>query len=390
LRANTSGGLYGADITFGAGLTVIWADNTKGKSTGMQGMLYALGMERMLSPRREIPLPHAMTSFVETDGKERHTVLESNVSLEIENRAGQIITVHRAVKSQLDNRLISVDFGPTLTDKTTSAERKNFFVMDPGAALREDGFHYFLEDFLNWKLPMVRRYDAPDGKLYLETVFPLFWVEQKSGWSSIPAAIPTYLRIREVHKRAVEFIMDLDVHRLELRRQQIDDDLVTNAREWRSHLNEIEKATRKSGGKTEGLPQKQTTIVDDLNRAQVLLVEKGDWMPLKDLLTLLRARVAEVVATTIPQVGFVADDLDRQLQQLNEQLDTINARRVSAYNTKQLKDADITSLTRRIRSLEEDLQKNQDVQKLQRYSGAVADLRAGRGNLHRTISGISA
>ena len=106
-------------------------------------------------------------SFVETDDKERHTVLESNVSLEIENRAGQIITVHRAVKSQLDNRLISVDFGPTLTDKTTSAKRKNFFVMDPGAALREDGFHYFLEDFLNWKLPMVRRYDAPDRKLYL-------------------------------------------------------------------------------------------------------------------------------------------------------------------------------------------------------------------------------
>lgn len=78
LRATTSNGLYGADIGFGPGLTVIWADNTKGKSTCMQGMLYALGMERMLSPRREIPLPHAMTSFIETDGKERHAVLESN------------------------------------------------------------------------------------------------------------------------------------------------------------------------------------------------------------------------------------------------------------------------------------------------------------------------
>ena len=50
LRASTSGGLYGADIPFGPGLTVIWADNTKGKSTCMQGMLYALGLERMLSP----------------------------------------------------------------------------------------------------------------------------------------------------------------------------------------------------------------------------------------------------------------------------------------------------------------------------------------------------
>jgi hypothetical protein len=94
LRANTTGGLYGTDMSFGPRLTVIWANNTKGKSTCMQGMLYALGMERMLSPRREIPLPHAMTSFVETDEKQQHSVLESNVSVELENGAGQIITVH--------------------------------------------------------------------------------------------------------------------------------------------------------------------------------------------------------------------------------------------------------------------------------------------------------
>ena len=214
LRASTSGGLYGADIQFGPGLTVIWADNTKGKSTCMQGMLYALGLERMLSPRREIPLPHAMTSYLETDTKERHAILESHVSLEIENSASQIVTVRRAVKSTMDNRLISVDFGPTLTDANAKARRRNFFVVDPGAAQREDGFHYFLEQFLGWKLPQVRRYDSADGKLYLETIFPLFWVEQKAGWSTIPAAIPTYLRIRQVHNRAIEFIMDLDVHKL--------------------------------------------------------------------------------------------------------------------------------------------------------------------------------
>jgi len=241
MRAITSSGPYGADITFGRGLTVIWADNTKGKSTCIQGMLYALGMERMLSPRREVPLPHAMVSYLETDTKERIEVLESDVSLEIQNDRGQIITVHRSIKSMADSRLVKVDFGPTLTDETVEARRRNFFVIDPGAAQREDGFHYFLEDFLGWKLPMVRRYDAPDAKLYIETIFPLFWVEQKSGWSSIPAAIPTYLRIREVHKRAVEFIMDLDIHKLELQRQKLDDDFAANAREWRMQWEEIDR-----------------------------------------------------------------------------------------------------------------------------------------------------
>ena len=80
-------------MPFEAGLTVLWADNTKGKSTCMQGMLYALGLERMLSPRREIPLPHAMTSYLNTDDNERVEILELSVALELENGEGQIITV---------------------------------------------------------------------------------------------------------------------------------------------------------------------------------------------------------------------------------------------------------------------------------------------------------
>jgi hypothetical protein len=378
MRAMTSKGLYGVDIPFGPGLTVIWADNTKGKSTCMQGMLYALGLERMLSPRREVPLPHAMTKYLETDGKEKHSILESGVSLEISNGAGQIVTVHRPIKSSRDNRLISVDFGPMLTDDATAAQRKNFFVSDPGAASREDGFHYFLEDFIGWKLPMVRRYDSPDGKLYLETVFPLFWVEQKAGWSSIPAAIPTYLRIREVHKRAVEFIMDLDIYKIELRRQQIDDLVTVNAREWRGQCEEIDKLARRSGGKIESLPQKPTAIADDLARAHVLIAEQAAWLKLGNSLSQLRARVANIMAIAIPEVGALADELSKRLQQCNGEVEVLNGERIKIYNAKQLKSGDIASLRRRIKSLSEDLQKNQDVQKLQRYSGVVADLTPDR------------
>nr|WP_253203988.1 ATP-binding protein [Methylosinus sp. KRF6] len=189
MRAKTPAGPYGADIRFASGLNVIWADNTKGKSTCMQGMLYALGLERMLSPRREVPLPHAMTSFLKNDDETQLNVLESTVSLEIENGAKQVITVHRSIKNALvDNRLISVDFGPTLTDKTVRTERRNFFVVDGGAAKREDGFHHFLEQFLGWQLPLVRRYEGSDCKLYLETIFPLFWVEHDVPPKFHPAA----------------------------------------------------------------------------------------------------------------------------------------------------------------------------------------------------------
>ncbi|WFU73095.1 hypothetical protein [Bradyrhizobium sp. CB2312] len=374
LRAETSAGPYGADLAFGDGLTVIWADNTKGKSTCMQAMLYVLGMERMLSPRREIPLPHAMTNYVEDDDKKRHTILESTVALEIENGAGQIITVYRPVKSQRDNRLVTVDFGPTLTNSNAKALRRNFFVSDPGAASREDGFHHFLENFIGWELPTVKRYDAPDGKLYLETIFPLFWVEQKIGWSSIPAAIPTYLRIREVHKRAVEFIMDLDVYRLELRRQQLAEQLTANAHEWRARLEEAERSVRRGGGRIEALPPKQTSIPDELNQAHVLIAETTEWLPLNILMSQLRARAAALSNASVPEVGTSADKLAEELGQASQRADDLNAIRLSAYSAKQLKDADISSLARRIKSLEDDLQKNLDVQKLQRFSGSLVEI----------------
>ncbi|MDP3746891.1 MAG: hypothetical protein Q8Q88_07550 [Phenylobacterium sp.] len=375
MRAITSAGVYGTDIGFEAGLNVIWADNTKGKSTCMQGMLYALGLEKMLSPRREIPLPHAMTSFLRNDDESTATILESVVSLEIQNGAGNVVTVHRPVKKAgVDNRLITVDFGPTLTDPEARPERRNFFVLDAGAAQREDGFHRFLEDFLGWQLPIVRRYDGPEGKLYLETIFPLFWVEQKAGWSAIPAAIPTYLKIQEVQKRAVEFIMDLDIHKLELERQRLQERIDQNVRDWRNLWDEMDRYAQRSGGKTNALPQRPTIIPDELDRGHVLLAEKTSWISLRDMLTQLRRRVAELNEAPVPAVGASADHLVSQLEVLGKEVEDVNRSRIEVYKAKQLKEADIGSLQRRIQTLVDDLQKNQDVQKLQRYSGSASSL----------------
>lgn len=338
----------------------------------MQGMIYALGMERMLSPRREVPLLYVMTSYLKNDDESTAMVLESNVSLEIENGAGQIITITRNIKKELvDNRLMFVEFGPALTDQSGTYRNRNFFVSDAGAAQREDGFHRFLEDFLGWQLPMVRRYDGPDSKLYLETIFPLFWVEQKAGWSAIPAAIPTYFRIREVHRRALEFLMDLDVHKLELRRQQILERIEGVARDWGAAWQEIEHFVRRGGGRTEALPQRPTLIPDELERGHIVIAEKEGWALLDSVLAELRERVRALSDAPVPQVGESSDDLIRKLQLLNSEAEGLNRFRIEIHKAKQLKQADVVSLERRIETLAADMQKNQDVQKLQRYAGSL-------------------
>ncbi len=365
-------------MPFEAGLTVLWADNTKGKSTCMQGMLYALGLERMLSPRREIPLPHAMTSYLNTDDNERVEILESSVALELENGEGQIITVSRAVKAVTDTRLVTVDYGPALTDGSTALPRRNFFVLDPGAAQREDGFHHFLEGFLGWQLPQVRRYDAPETKLYMETVFPLFWVEQKFGWSAIPAAIPTYMRIREVHKRAVEFLLDLDVYKLEMQRERLVERIASNAKDWSATREELERFVLRSGGRTAAIAEKPVADPDALTRAHIQIPDGSEWIALLTMLSKYRASAAALASAAIPDVEGQSGEVLEKLQQVGQRADELNVQRIGLHNLQQLKRADMQSLQRRIKTLEDDLAKNLDVQKLQRYSGIVETLAPDR------------
>jgi hypothetical protein len=379
LRAVTSDGLYGAEVPFEDGLTVLWADNTKGKSTCMQGMLYALGLEKMLSPRREIPLPHAMTSYLHTDDGRRAEVTESRVSLEISNGQGQIITVHRPVKNATtDPRLITVEFGAALTDGSRPLSSQNFFVLDGGAAQREDGFHFFLEQFFGWQLPQVRRYDAPETKLYIETVFPLFWVEQKYGWSAIPAAIPTYMRIREVHKRALEFLLDLDVYKLELQRERLAERLAANAKDWSTVHDELDRFVIREGGRIAGPVGKPTADPEVLDRMHIEMADGTDWTPLASMASRFRVKAIELSSVSIPEVDQQASEVAERLEQLSGHVDRLNAERIRIHGLRQLKSADMSSLQRRIDTLAEDLAKNLDVQKLQRYAGVASILTPDR------------
>jgi hypothetical protein len=379
MRALTEEGWYGTEIRFEKGLNVLWADNTMGKSTCIQGMIYVLGLERMLSPRREIPLPHAMTSYLATDGGKNLSVIESDVTLELENSVGTVVTVHRPVLSEaVDDRLVTVQFGPALTDPDGQHRVQRFFVRDPGSAQREDGFHRFFENFLGWELPVVRGYEKDEIKLYLETVFPLFWVEQKSGWSSIPAAIPTYFRIKEVHKRAVEFILALEAYEIERKRERLNQRLSVLNSEWELRWNELSQQLSRVGTRIEALNQKPTVDVSSLSNAFISIVTAAGWIPIDDHVRFLREQLAAMSDVTVPTVADNAPAIEAKLAEVTALAEELNRTRVAFYSVGQLKVADTDALERRIQTLKEDLAKNQDVQKLQRFSGVQWSLSPDR------------
>ncbi len=369
LRALTEEGWYGANIGFVDGLNVLWADNTMGKSTCIQGMIYVLGLERMLSPRREIPLPHAMTSYLTTDSGKNVRVIESDVALEVENSVGTIVMVERPVISKLDNRLITVRFGPALTQTDGQFRVQHFFVRDPGAAQREDGFHHFLENFLGWELPLVRGYEKDEIKLHLETVFPLFWVEQKSGWSSIPAAIPTYFRIKEVHKRAVEFIAGLEAYHIERKREQLNQRQNVLIGNWELRWQDLSQHLARSGARIEALSQKPIVDPESIANGFMSVATAAGWVSFDDHIKTLREALSEMSEAAVPTVADNVPEIEAKLSEVMARVEELNLKRLSISGIAQVKVADADALRRRIQTLKEDLAKNQDVQKLQRFSG---------------------
>jgi hypothetical protein len=67
---------------------------------------------------------------------------------------------------------------------------------------------------LGWELPSVASSDGELKKLYIQTIFPAFIVEQKRGWSDFLSTIP-YYGIRNAQSRAIEFLLGLDVFEIE-------------------------------------------------------------------------------------------------------------------------------------------------------------------------------
>lgn len=376
LRVRTASGLFGTDISFTNGLTVLWADNTRGKSTCVQSIIYALGLERMLSSQRDIPLPYAMTDYLKEGdpGSEvEHQVLSSTVWLEIENGIGAVCTLRRQAKGEQSTKLISVIEGPTLTGEG-EGETRDYFVRDPGSATREAGFHTFLASFLGWQLPTVTKYDGRETLLYLETIFPLFYVEQKFGWSSFPAAFPTYLGIRDMGRKAAEFVLALDTHENELRRERLTQQLSAIRADWTAKRDALIGLAKVEGAALSRLPSAADTGFDELADLTVFVQIDDEQTTLAEAIRRLRDRISSSRRQALRTSEEIAPEARRELEQLTDRLSQLQAERVAKFRRRELEFAQIQSLKDRLDSLEVDLRKNKDVRKLQELGSGVTQL----------------
>ena len=209
---------YGADIPFHPGLNIIYGPNSVGKTSIVTGIIYGLGAEKGLGIFKTIQNPFKPEFYKEIDKKIIH---KSYLILEISN-GDKIISIFRYIKGGDINICAVKECSTEDFFKTNDVQK---LIISGEGVFSENGFQNYLFKFLNIDQVELPTYDQKFSKLYFENILPLFFVEQRAGWSQIQSRQVTRYNIKDIKKVVFEYIMGLDrfnLHLIELQKKEVE------------------------------------------------------------------------------------------------------------------------------------------------------------------------
>ncbi len=363
LRVQSAMGPLAAALDFPDGLVVVRAENSMGKSCCFKAIVVALGLEGMITTSQaDLPLPPALLSVVDIVGQTAE-VVESEVSLEIENEKHQRITVTRCLKGPKNKNLIQVTYGPALT-LPGQYKSADFFVNRPGGATRETGFHHFLEAYLNWQLPDVRTFDGGLAKLYLQLLLPYFMVDQLRGWSGTPPSLPSQYRIRDSHRQAIEFLLALDAYKIAARRSELRNQQQHIDAEWTAVRRKAEVLGESIGASVETAPTNPTSLWPPKAVPRLTIQSADGPLSVADYLASLVKEHDELIKVEIPRAASVTAKVSDELSLSEGELRKMEALGARLLDDRTSEEEQVRILDRRLGAISEDIRRHQDLRTL--------------------------
>jgi hypothetical protein len=309
-----------------------------------------------------------MTLAVETE-QGPAGVIESFITLTVANGRGQYMRIRRWAKSlEVSQYLVQVQVADS-EEGLAAAHRQDMFVRQGGSTTSEVGFHRRLEDFLGWSLPLVPGYSGEDVRLYLEVLFPLFYVEQKFGWGGVAPRIPTHYRIRDPLNRAVEFALRLSTLELIRQRAALKEAEAAIGAEWTAAVGRLSGAVRAEhlrlvlpAVKPVGTGQRTAAVLEanDGEQWRSLDIAEAGW----------RQRLAAIGDQVVP-AGERSVRSRADLQDAESQVRKLGAVLRDLREQLAVSGADQDALAVRMIGIEEDKRRLTDVQRVRRLGGEL-------------------
>ena len=313
IKIVTPDGLYGFEQSFQKGLNIIRGNNSSGKSSLFQAILYALGLEELLGGKNEKTMQSVLKDQVEFPDSDFHQILQSEVFLEIENN--EVITVSRSIISPTDSpKLVNVYYGSLLTGDNKNLKKQSMFIHDKGGAADDVyGFHAFLSRFLGWNMPEVINNQGQSSHLYIQQIAPIFMIEQKSGWSDFFATMP-YYGIKQATSRIIEYILNMDVFENQRRKTELSYREEQIKEDWKTIFIHISNIARDTRYNLQGLNEKPSLL--NINEVLLLKDTETGVIDLQTELATFKREYARLNTIKVKSIGDSAEFYEQQLSTL--------------------------------------------------------------------------
>ncbi|MBN2427061.1 MAG: hypothetical protein JXK94_01855 [Deltaproteobacteria bacterium] len=279
------------------GLNVIRAEKSAGKTTVLNAILYALGLEKMLDREGTSILKPVLKREVFFEG-EIHSVLESFVELEIRNSSNQFLTLKRQIIGESDTDTISVFHGAKLSNPRDQFYQEHLYELGCQEENEKiNSFHGMLAAFLNWKLPLVGNYQGSENLLPLECIFSFIFVDQMQGWDFDPNRFTAFLGLQQPRQAAFEFIFNLDVGAISRKKRKLTEAIGELKNQWADLEDFFQSMAGEVGGKVHNFPHKPTISYDPYTPPMVMIARHQNWISIEKLVSSLKEEFSKQEGT---------------------------------------------------------------------------------------------
>ncbi|MGT8845680.1 hypothetical protein [Vibrio cholerae] len=378
---------YGYKIQFGSGLNIIRGDNSSGKSTFVNSLIYALGMEEIIGSKGNVSLPYALKDrFVY--GTEKR-IVSSTVYLEIENRFGQVITLKRAIVSkEVDTKLIQIIEGPYLTNPPLKNLHSQYtFLHDAGSAQdQRKGFYAYLERFLGLELPTLSDNKGRETKLYLQPIFAALLIEQKGGWTDYIANIP-YYGVSGMREKVASFLLDLDSFRNAKKLSELQSQRSELMARWSELVTELKVTAEGKYLSITGISKVPTS---DFDSSLVSIGENvdGNLISINTLKQQLFDESEKLNRSRTNNFANEPEELVKEIRRVQNRIDELLLMQGMCGKQIKISESQFYQYVDSLKSIEKDLNDNKLTEKLVKFGANEADLDFVKGKCHTCLNPI--